>query len=440
MRDLTLALCAMLLVGPALAQEAFEAPPGPDEVILTAPGLTLRGRVLGYDGTFLRVETPQGELTVDPAVMACEGAACPDPEGFVPELRLSGDAGLGAVLLPALIEGYGVAQGWTVERPEGEGGPWVLRDDGTEALRVTLRLTATEDGIADLLASEADLAVLGRAPLPEEEALLSDAGLGDDDEVRLRPLARSALVPVTGAGQRVGRISLSDLAAVYAGEITSWAELGGEDLPIRPHLGPEDSALAQAFVAEVLGAAGVELSSDVIREADEAAVAAAVAADPQALGVLPFEGFGQAQPMALVGECGLPFVPRATAVRAGDYPLTVPLSVLQPMRRLAPQAQGFVDFLATPDAQLVLRRAGVTGTEGVPIPWAEQGERLASAIRAAGPETPLRELQRLVRVLGPFTRLSTTFRFERGTRLDALSRGLVLRLAHEVASGRYVGR
>jgi phosphate transport system substrate-binding protein len=45
-----------------------------------------------------------------------------------------------------------------------------------------------------------------------------------------------------------------------------------------------------------------------------------------------------------------------------------------------------------------------------------------------------------VRVLGPFTRLSTTFRFEQGLSLDPVSRGLVLRLAHEIAEGRHAGR
>lgn len=434
------ALAALLLATASAAQESPAPPLGPEEVILTAPGLELRGRVRGFDGDYLRIETPEGELTVDLQVMSCEGAACPDPEGFVPELRLSGDAGTGALLLPALLEAYAAAQGWTISRPEGEAGPTVLSAEGEEVLRVALRLATTAEGMEDLLAGEADLAVLARAPLPEEAARLSEAGLGEGETLRLRPLARTALVPVTGAGQRVGRISLPDLARVYAGEITSWAELGGEDLPIRAHLGPAGSALAQAFEQEVLAATGRELSAAVIRHPDQAALAAAVAGDPQALGLLPFEGFGEAQPLALTGECGLPFVPRAAAVRAGDYPLTVPLSVLQPMRRLAPAAQGFVDFLATPEAQLVLRRSGLLGMSGAPIPWAEQGERLAAAIRAAGPETPLRELQRLVRVLGPFTRASTTFRFESGTRLDAVSRGLVLQLAHDVAAGRLAGR
>lgn len=435
---LTGAAALVALGAPAGAQDAPAEPPlAADEVRLTAPGLALRGRVLGFDGRFLRIDTAEGELTLDTEAVACEGPACPDPAGFVPELRLSGEAGLGAALLPALIEGHAAARGWSWERA---GDVYVLREGDREVLRVALRLTTTEDGLADLLANEADLAVLGRAPDSEEEALLAEAGLGEGGELRLRPLARGALVAATGPGQRVGRITLEDLARVYAGEVAGWAALGGEDRPVRAHLGPPGSAAAEAFEAEVLGATGRALSPAVIRHADEAALAAAVAADPDAIGILPFEGFGEAQPLALVGRCGLPWAPRESAVRAGDYPLSVPLGLLQPMRRLAPAAQGFVDFLATPEAQLVLRRAGVVGTEAVPIPWAEQGERLAAAIRASGPEVPLRELQRLVRVLGPFTRLSTTFRFESGTRLDPVSRGLVLRLAHELAEGRHAGR
>ena len=439
------ALAGLLLAaGPALAQDApfagdaaeVEAPLAEGEVRLTAPGLQIQGRSLGFDGRFLRVETETGELTFDTEAVSCEGTACPEAEGFVPELRLSGDAGLGEVLLPALVEGFAAAQGWDLERA----GAYILRDDGQEVLRLSLRLTTTADGIADLLSNEADLAVLARAPLPQETERLVEAGLGGTGELRLRLLAQGALVPVTGPGQRVARISLEDLARVYAGEVTSWTDLGGEDVPVRAHLGPEESPLAQAFVAEVLDATERELSPQVFRHEDEAAMRQAVGDDPQALGILPFESFGEAQPMALVGQCRLPWVPRPSAVRAGDYPLTMPLALLQPMRRLAPEAQAFVDFLATPEAQLVLRRAGLVGTEAVPVSWAEQGERLAAAIRGAGPEVPLRELQRLVRVLGPFTRQSTTFRFESGTALDPVSRGLVLRLSHEIAEGRYSGR
>ena len=259
------ALAGLLLAaGPAMAQDAPLAGTPSElggllaegEVRLTAPGLRIQGRALGFDGRFLRVETETGELTLDTQALACEGAACPETEGFVPELRLSGDADLGEVLLPALVEGFAAAQGWDVERA----GTYILREDGREVLRLSLRLSTTTDGIADLLSNEADLAVLARAPLPQETERLVGAGLGETGELRLRLLAQGALVPVTGPGQRVGRITLEDLARVYAGEVTSWADLGGEDVPVRAHLGPDGSALAQAFVAEVLDATGRELS------------------------------------------------------------------------------------------------------------------------------------------------------------------------------------
>ena len=51
------------------------------------------------------------------------------------------------------------------------------------------------------------------------------------------------------------------------------------------------------------------------------------------------------------------------------------------------------------------------------------------------------ELQRLVRVLTPRTRLSTSFRFEVGsTRLDAQSRSNLMSLGQAIRDGRYDGQ
>jgi hypothetical protein len=176
----TALLGLLLAAGSAAAQEVVrEAPLGPGEVRLSAPGFEVQGRVLGFDGRFVRIDAPEGELTLDLGSMTC-GGACPDQEEFVPELNLSGDADLGRLLLPALIEGFAAAQGWAAERGgEGDRVTYVLREDGGEVLRLGLRLTTTEDGIADLLASEADLAVLARAPRPAEETMLADGGLGE---------------------------------------------------------------------------------------------------------------------------------------------------------------------------------------------------------------------------------------------------------------------
>ena len=51
------------------------------------------------------------------------------------------------------------------------------------------------------------------------------------------------------------------------------------------------------------------------------------------------------------------------------------------------------------------------------------------------------DLQRMVQVLRPMKRLTTTFRFEAGSiRLDAQSRSNVAQLAQEIEAGQYDGR
>lgn len=129
------------------------------------------------------------------------------------------------------------------------------------------------------------------------------------------------------------------------------------------------------------------------------------------------------------------------ASRTGDYPLTTPLYLYLPIRRLTPVGRGFLDWLSGAEAQLTLRRLNVLGADAVPIPLDQQGERLAAAIAAAGPEVPLAELQRMVATLTPLVRLTPTFRFEDGsTRPEPAARSSVLQLAHALAVGRHAGQ
>lgn len=103
----------------------------------------------------------------------------------------------------------------------------------------------------------------------------------------------------------------------------------------------------------------------------------------------------------------------------------------------------FLDWLRSPSAQLVLRRAGFVDLAVVPIPLSDQGDRLANAIVNAGSEIPLAELQRMIRLLSPRVRvrMSSTFRFAPGsTRLDGQSRSNVMQLAQAIRDGRFGGR
>ena len=180
----------------------------------------------------------------------------------------------------------------------------------------------------------------------------------------------------------------------------------------------------------MLGVVGKPLGGNVVRHGDHDRVVRAVAADSGALGVLPFRDVGITQSIALRDACGFISAPRLTAVKTEDYPLTAPMFLYLPSRRLPPFARDFLTWMEGPQAQLVVRWAGFVDQGAVPISIDSQGQRFANAIAAAGVDMPLIELQRLVRVLGPRVRLSASFQFEVGsTRLDAQSRSNLLSLA-----------
>ena len=421
------ALCAALCLcaGAATAQEVT--------ITSAAGGLSLTGRIAGFDGTYLQIASPHGPLTVVYDRVQCEGAACPDRENHVPDLRISGEPRITEVLLPGLIEGFARAEGLQVQAAvEGERARYDL---GT--LRISVHGTSSEEGLADLAAFEADLAFTLRSARADEIARAGEAGIGRlDAPEQAIILGLDGLVPVVSPVQSVTALSLADLSRLFRGRIAAWADLGGTAAPVTLHLGPAQDGQVQYFLDQLNGPAAA-----ITHHGDAAAVVAAVLADPAALGVVSAADIGAAQPVTLRDSCGFVAVPRPGAIKAQDYPLVAPLFVYRPAWRLHPQVGAFLAFLRSPEAQLIVRRARFVDQGIVPIPLDAQGQRFASAIAAAGPEVPLAELQRMVGVMAGLTRQSVSFRFTVGdTVLEPASEAQLRALAYAIRDGAYDGR
>lgn len=170
-----------------------------------------------------------------------------------------------------------------------------------------MSLTNSTEGFADPLVNAADIALTTRPLSTDELALARDARLGRlDGPGQSDIIALDALVPVAAPGQQAGTISLTDLARVFAGEVTNWAELGGTNAPITLHLGAATSGLEKGFIGTMLTATGRELGPGIYRHDTDAALLSAVLTDPDVFGVLAFGTFGDAQPLVLRGTCGRP--------------------------------------------------------------------------------------------------------------------------------------
>ncbi len=417
---------------------------GASEATLSARDgpMAVTGRILAYDGDAYRIDTPHGPVTLDASEVVCAGAGCPD----LPSIAIEGDAALAGVLMPALIEAFAARRDLGLTREAlGPGGDAYLIEDGAERLRIELRRGGSGAGLAALASGAADAALSRRAARGSEVRAAREGGLGAlGEDGRQRVLALDALVPVVSPLNPVRALSLDEIAAAFSGEVEDWSALGGEPGPVSLHLTTERDAAAEAFEDRVMRPAGLALSPDVVRHPDMASLARAVARDPGAIGVATFGDARLAEPLALRGACGLVSRPSADAARAGDWPLTLSLRLYLPARPLPRLARGLVAYATSAQAQGVVRRAGLIDQAPREIPLGRQGDRLAAAILSASPEGgaegPLGALQAAVADLRGLTRLTPTFRFASGVRLDAPSRERVERLARRIASGALDGR
>jgi phosphate transport system substrate-binding protein len=437
------AVCAALFLISAMVQTVLA-----QDVTLTSPDGTVEisGDLLGFDGQFYRVQPLYGELTVDGSGVLCDGPACPNLTDYVARLTFSGSETMGRLLVPALIQAFADRQGYRVTRTQPNTNELVLTlEDAANARFVgvlTILLANTDQGFTDLLANDADIVMAQREMRPRERSDAMLAGLGDmQDARRGRVLALDGLVPVVAQDNPVAKISTPKLAAILTGRITNWSDLGGPDAPITLHLRNESAGIWQVVVDRLLRPAGGTLTEGALRHISDQALGKAVAQDPFGLGLISASAAGANKTLGLTGACGFSLLADRLSLKTEDYPLSAPMFLYLPARRLPKLGRDFIRFTRSDAAQLVIRRAGLTDQAPEEIAIRDQGDRFANAIAQAGPEVGLKALQTMVSDLSDRKRLSLSFRFEAGSaRLDAQSRSNVALLAQALEAGQYDAR
>jgi phosphate transport system substrate-binding protein len=397
-----------------------------DSVTLTTPenSLQITGRLISHDGAYARIQTDAGPVTIAMEGGACKGVGCPGPENAAIALRIVGAPEIARVLMPALIQRYALSARFRLERHETGADKTEFRLFRPDAsLTIELEQMPVAQALAAQREQRADLVLALNAP-PETAPR------------QIRVLALDGLVPVVARDNPLTRLTMVQLHGILSGRLTDWADLGFA----------EGGAISVLSVSQ--GAPPGLLPQT---------TAPAPLEDPQASSLLAEQvaslrgGFALiresrlrlARPLALDGGCSRPIAATPLRLKAEDYPLSAPLLLILPRGRLPESALGLLDFLASPTAQLVVRRAGFTDQEPERIGIDAQGQRLANAVRSAGRSgtASLEDLQELVDALSGAERLTTTFRFrDGGSNLDAQSVGNVARLARIIDSGQLNGR
>jgi phosphate transport system substrate-binding protein len=380
--------------------------------------LSISGTFQGYDGELFRVMTDYGPLTVDAEGVVCEGPACPDLTSFVADVRVVGEAGAGRQMLPPLLSAFAAGRGFVMTT---EDAAFVLSEPktGRAVARFTFEPRAPDAAAEALRLGVADLALAAT----------------DQPDLAAQTLGLEALVAIVSPQNPLRSLATADLARALSGQILNWQELGGPDMPVVVHALKDGTGFRSAVEARL----GQTL---VATEAHDTpgALDSAVGRDPWALAVTSGSSVLMAQTLTLTDSCGFALSPTTMAVRAGDYPLTVPFFVLTSKRRLPLVAREFLEFLETPGADPAIAGAGLIDRGPEQADLLGDGRRLANAIRALGPDVPVEELQRLAAEMTGAERLSLTFRYSEGGRdLDATSQGALAGLVRLIETGSFSG-
>lgn len=406
-------LTSLLLTGPTCAQD----------VTLTAldGGIAISGQMQGYDGEFYRILTEYGLLTVDGQGVICTGPACPDLTAPKAVIRFVGAPDAGLALLPPLVKSFADSRGLGYSRGPAPGFAANITDPLTDKTLAEFSFETTTSA-----ASRVAL-IAGRAEMIIASVVEPDFGN--------RAVALDALVPIVAQDNPTPRISTADLVRALTAEATNWRDIGGPDMPIVLHGLAEDTDLQRSLAAR-LGKPSVVG----VQHPDLASLASAVARDPWALAVTGRAAQGLARTLPLTDGCGFPLLPSPLAVKAEDYPLSLPVFLLTPRRRLPLFARQFLEFLATPAAQNSIRATGYIDRSPERQAMTADGLRLINAIEGAGEDVTLADLKQLVAGMAGADRLSLTFRFEDGSSsLDAQSRENLTDLARLLETASFKG-
>ncbi|MDG2340253.1 MAG: substrate-binding domain-containing protein, partial [Paracoccaceae bacterium] len=394
------ALCFTGFLNPAIAQD----------VTLTSrdKSIEVSGNLLGFDGTFYRVDTVYGELTIDGTGVLCEGPACPSLEAYIAELTFSGTPAIGRVLLPALIEGYARASGLGTQRIEVDDQLTtyeLLSESGSEVVGIfTIRQTSNDEGFADILSNEADVAMALRPASSEEIAFALEAGYGNLTAATQHDVvAMEALVPTVDLNSEVSSLSIEQVAGLLNGDLKEWRTLG------------EDSS---AYIHVVLS----EPATDVLQPVSKV-LSGYGYIGPFAPNVQVLESSAlsvdftfsssiakERRVIAISDVCGISYASGPQALKSMEYPLALPMYLYRPMRRMPKIGRDFFDFLDGQTAKRVVERAGFQAIDASETPIEIQGRRLVNAISLASPEN-LDVLQGAVAELKGRRLLSLVFRF-----------------------------
>ena len=288
-------------------------------------------------------------------------AALPTSNDNQSVLRIQGSNTIGARLGPALVKGLLEEQGLstirieagTVENEQKISG--TTRDGRNVSIDVAAHGSGT--GFIALADGSAELAASSR-PIKDSEAASLQA-LGDLKSASAEQIiALDGLAIILHPGNALSALSTVQLAQIFAGEITDWAQLGAPAGAITLYARDDKSGTYDTFKELVLSANGKALAPGAKRFESSEKLSDLVSQDPNGIGFIGLPYIRQAKAVAIASGDSQPMLPSLALIATEDYPLSRRLFLYNQPELNNPWARALVKFAHSPRGQAIVEQTG----------------------------------------------------------------------------------
>ncbi|MEJ6402949.1 phosphate ABC transporter substrate-binding/OmpA family protein [Yoonia sp. 2307UL14-13] len=367
------------------------------------------------------IKTGLGDIRVSASRVSCIGDACPTFGTTKADVTLAGSDTLGVGIMPLLLSGYAASRGALATiTSTGDGNGTLaemVADEGFgEPMGAYLvSSSSSADAFEALLDGSAAIGMSARRILPEEARALRSEGAGNMiDPSQEHILALDTLVVIVHPNNPVETLTLDQLRSIYAGQITNWVDVGGNDAPITIVNHAQGSDTRDVFNNTVFNSDIPAVPTSGIVAQNNNDMAATVNSDVNAIGYSGFAFQRGAQPVKLINECGLSMTPDSFSARTEEYALQRPL-YLYNKDNSDPAVRRFLDYAISPPAEEVITKAGFINLGVDRRAQAADSDRAAQLNDRNVDAFEGNVMQEMSSLMVDFDRLSTTFRFQTGS-------------------------
>lgn len=446
--SLKIGMAASMLALAALPSTAQQN--APIQLQSTDGSISITGQLLSFqNGIYIVDAEGLGSIQIQASAVNCIGILCPTtteaPE-FGPAFGIYGSRTVGTTLIPNLLRGYAESVGATYEiAPTDDPAERIVRlvnADGTLRAEIDLQTRGSGSAFPALVDGAAAIGVADRRMTDSDLEKLAVAGIPDlRDTTDELVLGVDGIVMITHPDNPVRNLSSLEIAQIWSGEITNWLELGGGDFPITVNSFGEGSGDRAVMMDALVRPNGRDETANVTRWSDYQEMVDAVIADRGGIG---FVGRWLARTndvnlLDIRESCGLLSPPTDFRMKIEGYALSRRLYAYTKPGAIHPEAQAFLDWTLTSEAQAYIKESNFVDRELERMRLEDMGMMLVHTA-AVEPDFDGAQYSDMMQQLRGADRLSVSFRFNTGSSvLDVESIRNVEELAERMQGGDFDG-